>query len=106
LGETVKDAAAMVALILHSLAQRYAVVLRKIEAITGKTFRRIYVVGGGSRNQLLNRLTAEATGLQVIAGCAESSTLGNFAIQMSVEEDGCATREAVGRWAGTLLPAM
>ena len=54
--------------ILHSLAARYAEVLRDIAAITRKPIRRLYIVGGGSKNLLLNRLTAERTGLEVIPG--------------------------------------
>ncbi|MFL6436203.1 MAG: rhamnulokinase family protein [Terriglobales bacterium] len=74
-------------LILHSLAKKYAEVLRDITAITGKQIRKLYIVGGGSRNTLLNRLTEEQTGLQVIAGSAESSTIGNFAVQLARLDD-------------------
>jgi len=70
-------------LIFHSLAKRYAEVLQDIAAITGKSIRKLYIVGGGSRNTLLNRLTAEQTGLEVILGPAESSTIGNFAVQLA-----------------------
>ena len=73
----------MANLILHSLAERYAAVLRNLAHITGKKFQRLYIVGGGSKNQLLNRLTAKATGLEVIAGSKESTTVGNFSIQMA-----------------------
>ena len=72
--------------ILHSLAARYAEVLRDIAVITGKPLRRLYIVGGGSKNLLLNRLTAERTGLEVITGSPESATLGNFAIQLAAPE--------------------
>ena len=44
------------------------------------------MVGGASRNEFLNRLTREATGLEVFRGSAESSTVGNFAVQMAVLE--------------------
>jgi rhamnulokinase len=70
-------------LILHSLAARYAEVLGSIARITGKALKRLFIVGGGSRNKLLNRLTTEHTGLEVIAGATESTTIGNFAIQMA-----------------------
>jgi rhamnulokinase len=73
----------MVSLIMHSLASRYAEVLARVEQHTGKELRRLFVVGGGSRNTLLNRLTAEKTGLEVCCGSAESSTLGNFAVQLA-----------------------
>jgi rhamnulokinase len=71
-------------LIFHSLAARYASVLDMIRSVTGKTIRRIYIVGGGSRNAYLNRLLHERTGLEVIRGPVESSTIGNAAIQMAV----------------------
>jgi rhamnulokinase len=68
-------------LIFHSLAHRYGQLLRQIEQLTGKHPRRICVVGGGNRNEYLNALTEEATGLPVERCAAESSTLGNLAIQ-------------------------
>jgi rhamnulokinase len=70
-------------MIFHSLAARYAQVLSSIAAITGKKLKRLFIVGGGSKNSLLNRLAAERTGLEVILGSAEASTVGNFAIQMA-----------------------
>jgi rhamnulokinase len=100
-----EDAAAITALLFHSLAARYAEVLGKIEAITGKLLRRVYVVGGGSRNALLNRLTATATGLEVVAGSAESSTMGNFAVQLAAGEGTPASAGAIGRWARVLFSA-
>ncbi len=72
-------------LIFSSLAFRYAAVLRHLQSITGRTFRRITILGGGSRNQLLTRLTEESTGLPVSIGEAEGSTLGNFAVQLAAQ---------------------
>jgi rhamnulokinase len=77
------DIPAIANTILQSLAARYAQVLSSVESITGKKFRRLFIVGGGSQNSLLNRLTAERTGLEVIAGPAEATTIGNFAIQLA-----------------------
>ena len=51
-------------------------VIRKIRA------SKIRVIGGGSKNRLLNQLTADATGRLVIAGPAEATALGNIAIQI------------------------
>lgn len=99
------NAPAMTALILHSLAARYAEVLRAITDITGKQLRRLYIVGGGSRNEVLNRLTAKATGLEVLRGAVESSTLGNFAVQMATLE-GSADAATVAEWAAALAPAF
>jgi len=94
-------------LIFHSLAKRYAEVLQDIAAITGKTIRKLYIVGGGSRNTLLNRLTAEQTGLEVILGPAESSTIGNFAVQLATLAGDCkpsvgVSACAVSTWARAL----
>ena len=77
------DIPAIANVILHSLAARYAQVLSSVASITGKKFKRLFIVGGGGQNSLLNRLTAERTGLEVIAGSAEGTTIGNFAIQLA-----------------------
>jgi rhamnulokinase len=95
----------MTALILHSLAARYAQVLGAIADITGKQLKKVYIVGGGSRNEVLNRLTAKATGLEVVCGATESSTLGNFAVQMAAVESS-ADAETIAEWAGTLRSAF
>ena len=68
-------------LIFHSLAARYAALFAEIAQMTGRQPHHISIVGGGSRNEYLNALTAEATGLPVRRCSMESSTLGNFAIQ-------------------------
>jgi len=83
LDERPSHAPEVASLILHSLASRYAEVLDRIALHTGKKLRRLFIVGGGSQNQLLRRLTAEATGLDVITGSRESSTIGNFAVQLA-----------------------
>jgi rhamnulokinase len=72
--------------IFHSMAARYAEVLAHISAITRKKLKRLFIVGGGSQNTLLNRLTAQRTGLEVILGSPESTTIGNFSIQMAALE--------------------
>lgn len=86
LDESPAGAPAFVSLILHSLAARYAEVLTRLQEHTGKHLRRLFIVGGGSQNQLLNRLTAQSTGLEVCCGSVESSTHGNFAIQLAALE--------------------
>jgi len=92
------EPARMARLIFESLAMRYAEVIRGIEGMTGKKLRRIYVVGGGSQNFLLNELTAKATGVEVLRGAVESSTVGNFAMQMGVLE-GDVSAQSISRWA-------
>lgn len=64
-----------------SLAEEYAKVKRQLESCTGKVISTIHVVGGGSQNVLLNRLTAEKTGCTVIAGPVEATAIGNIAVQ-------------------------
>jgi len=73
----------MANLIFHSLARRYAEVLDAVAQTTGKRLKRLIIVGGGARNEFLNRLTAERTGLDVHCGSSEASTIGNFAVQMA-----------------------
>ena len=68
--------------ILESLAFKYRVVLESMERLTGIPITEIRVVGGGSRNRLLNQFTADATGRTVVAGPVEASALGNIAMQM------------------------
>ena len=68
--------------ILESLAFKYRVVLETLEELTGVGITEIQVIGGGSRNRLLNQFTADATGRTVIAGPVEATALGNIAVQM------------------------
>jgi rhamnulokinase len=94
----------MAHLIFHSLAARYAEVLRRLEACTGKRLRRLFIVGGGSRNAFLNSLTQQATGLDLISCATESATIGNFAVQLAVLEGHCdplrgAHADRVAYWA-------
>jgi rhamnulokinase len=100
-------APALANLIFHSLAERYANVLRSIESTAKKKLRRVFIVGGGNKNQLLNRLTREKSGLDVVLGSSESTTIGNFAIQLAAL-DGAWTpgigvpSDDVARWAHRL----
>jgi rhamnulokinase len=91
-------------IIFESLATRYASALRSLEHMLDESIRRIHILGGGSLNQLLTRLTAERTGLPVETGNVESSTVGNFAVQMASGEadGGRLSTEAVRRWAREL----
>jgi rhamnulokinase len=81
-GQTVPEGPGQVTrVILESLAFRYKDVLETLERLSGRSIRVIHVVGGGSRNALLNRLTAEITGREVIAGPAEATAAGNILVQ-------------------------
>jgi rhamnulokinase len=68
--------------ILESLAFKYRQVLEWLEELVGAPFDELRIVGGGSRNRLLNQLTADATGKTVVAGPIEATALGNIAMQM------------------------
>ena len=65
-----------------SLAKKYAEVKTQMERCTNKKINKIYIVGGGSRNQLLNKLTAEHTGCEVIRGEVEATAMGNILVQL------------------------
>ncbi len=105
---TIEDAAGneptFARVIFESLASRYESALRSLEHMLGNSIKRIEILGGGSLNQLLTRLTAERTGLPVSRGNVESSTVGNFAVQMAASEAPAArlTDEAVRLWAERL----
>jgi rhamnulokinase len=90
--------------IFESLASRYGSALRSLEHMLGNTVKRIHILGGGSLNQLLTRLTAEHTGLPIETGNVEGSTVGNFAVQLAATEadGGTVHADAVRRWAQRL----
>jgi rhamnulokinase len=88
-------------LIFESLAARYASVLHSISEMTAKQFHKIYIVGGGSQNDLLNSLTEKSTGFPVVRGAVESSTIGNFAVQLAAL-DGNTSPEHITKWATIL----
>jgi rhamnulokinase len=104
--ESAEAAPRMVNLILHSLAAKYGEIVSNLEQITGKKFSKIYIVGGGSRNSLLNRLTASATNLEVRCGAVESSTVGNFAVQLAAQEKSAIDAVTVAHWAKQLSSAL
>jgi sugar (pentulose or hexulose) kinase len=79
--EVPADVGSMCRVILHSLAVRYKEVLDTIESLTGRRIDVIHIVGGGSRNKLLNQLAANVTGRRVVAGPAEATAAGNALTQ-------------------------
>ena len=68
--------------IFDSLSDAYAQSLRELEDAANVKVKEINIIGGGSSNDLLNQLTADVTGLLVIAGPAEATVMGNLIIQM------------------------
>jgi rhamnulokinase len=105
---TIEDCAgnepAFARMIFESLAARYVAALSSLEQMLGEKLERIHILGGGALNQLLTQLTAQRTGLPVETGNVESSTVGNFAVQLaSTEEPGKPLRaEDVRKWARRL----
>jgi rhamnulokinase len=73
---------AVVRAVLESLALRYRHVLDQIQAVAGSRIEVIHIVGGGSQNALLNQMTANATGLPVVAGPVEATVIGNALVQL------------------------
>ena len=66
---------------LESLSLSYRKVLDELEETTGKSLRTLHIVGGGSKNKLLNQLAANATGRRVLSGPSEATAIGNVLIQ-------------------------
>ena len=79
--EVPANAGAMCYCVIHSLALRYAKGIAQLNALLPTPVRKVCIIGGGSRNTLLNRLTAEATGLEVYTGPAEATAIGNILVQ-------------------------
>lgn len=79
--ESPADAGSVTRVILQSLAARYKEVLELLEKLTGRRIDVIHIVGGGSRNRLLNQLAADFTGRRVVAGPAEATAVGNALVQ-------------------------
>jgi rhamnulokinase len=67
--------------ILESLALEYRWNTEKLRLLSGKALPVIHIIGGGSRNNLLNQFSADATGCRVIAGPVEATAIGNILMQ-------------------------
>ncbi len=72
---------ALIRCALESLALKYHTVLQCLEEISGKRVQVIHIVGGGSRNKLLNQFAADACQRPVVAGPVEATVLGNVLVQ-------------------------
>jgi rhamnulokinase len=71
----------------RSLALCYMNAVQELQHNTGKKYDRIYIVGGGAKNALLNRLTEEVSGKKVIALPIEATAIGNLKIQIKADGD-------------------
>lgn len=67
--------------IFESLALRYRQVIDMLKTLSPHPIEKLYVIGGGARNEMLNRFTADATGITVETGSSESTALGNVMMQ-------------------------
>lgn len=77
-----KDLAAYLRLICASLGRGHADAIRTFERLASRKFRRILIVGGGSKNRLLCQATADASGLPVVSFQLEGTAVGNLASQL------------------------
>ena len=68
--------------IYHNLARYYDLALKELEAVTDEKYETLNIIGGGSKNMLLNEMTMEYTGKKVITGPAEGTAIGNLMMQM------------------------
>jgi rhamnulokinase len=82
-GQTVpKTKGAILRVATESLALSYRAIREALERITGKSFTRLHSGGGGIQNELLNQSTANALGIEVVAGPVEATACGNLITQM------------------------
>ena len=86
-GQVVPETAAEIAnTVYHSLALSYQKAVAEIESITGEKYEAINIVGGGCRNEYLNRLTAQYTGKEIVTGPDEATVVGNILLQIKAHE--------------------
>lgn len=67
--------------VLESIALKYRLVLERLEEMIGHKLEPIHIVGGGTKNRLLNQFTADATNRHVVTGPAEATAIGNLMMQ-------------------------
>ncbi|HWP30426.1 MAG TPA: FGGY-family carbohydrate kinase [Fimbriimonadales bacterium] len=78
----IENTAVLFRAIFENLAKEYAQTIEKLRKITSVPIESIHIVGGGSQNTLLNRMTSDATGLPVYAGPIEATAIGNALVQL------------------------
>ncbi len=92
--EVPQTAGELLRVVYRSLAASYAATLSGLEALCGRSFKRLTIIGGGSRAEYLNRLTAQAAGIPVVTGPDEATAAGNLAAQMLADGVFTDVREA------------
>lgn len=80
-GERAETVGQVARCVYESLALKYRWYVEQLQKITGRSFSAVHIVGGGSKNALLNQFTADAAGLPVIAGPAEGASMANILTQ-------------------------
>ncbi len=81
-GQAVPQTVGEVAKVVYlSLSECYGKAVREMEQVTGRTYSRLHIVGGGCQDGYLNELTAKTTGKAVYAGPIEATALGNLLVQ-------------------------
>jgi rhamnulokinase len=71
----------IVRIALEGIALKYRLVLQRLEELTGEHLDPIHIIGGGTKNRLLNQFTADSTGRTVITGPVEATAIGNILMQ-------------------------
>jgi rhamnulokinase len=66
---------------LEGIALKYRFVLERLEELTGKHPDLIHIIGGGTKNRLLNQFASDATSRAVVAGPVEATAIGNILMQ-------------------------
>jgi rhamnulokinase len=85
--KAITDKGQMIRVVLENLAARYVQVMGMLEGLSGKKIEVLHIVGGGTKNELLNQFTADATGKTVITGPVEATVLGNVLMQAATAGD-------------------
>lgn len=78
---TPKTHAEFIRCIFDSLALKYRLVLESLKKLSPHPIEKLHVIGGGSKNKLLNQFTANSTGIPVVAGPSEATAIGNVMMQ-------------------------
>ena len=67
--------------IFESLAMKYKYVIDRLNEFAPNSIKRLHIIGGGANNPMLNQFASNSTGLEVIAGPAEATSIGNIIMQ-------------------------
>ena len=70
------------ACVYNSLAKSYGETVQQLEKMTGRTYHRLHIVGGGTKDGLLSQFASNACGVEVITGPIEATAIGNISVQL------------------------